>query len=165
LERKYVVDTNVIVQRLLKPDGLAAKIIESQQLELYAPHEMVDELWEHRSEWLKKNVDVDLRTFTDTLGYYVKIVHPPYDVEAVRIAKQKMGKVDPDDVAFLATAIMMKASVWTFDSDFREQDAVPVATSTDILEGCPEIPVLYQALEDEYLRHQRSKGGRGSLSR
>ncbi|MGI0092197.1 MAG: hypothetical protein ACREBS_10855 [Nitrososphaerales archaeon] len=44
MNTKYVVDTNVLVHWLLKPDGLSEKIINSFTLELFTPSYAIEEL-------------------------------------------------------------------------------------------------------------------------
>jgi predicted nucleic acid-binding protein len=156
LRLRYVLDTNVIIQMLLSPDGLASKIIRSMELDLSTPYEAVDELWEHRDDWSKKT-DVSLEEFTSALGYYVKLVYPPYDREALFVASSAMEQIDADDAPFVALALVEGAAVWTYDRHFEKQKVVPVVTSADILEHSHEHPTLYMALEEEYWKHFRRK--------
>ncbi len=58
MQTRYVVDTNIIVQWLLKPDGLAGKIIKSSELELFTPNKAIDELWENSKDWIGKKIDM-----------------------------------------------------------------------------------------------------------
>jgi predicted nucleic acid-binding protein len=83
LETKYVVDTNVIVAWLLKPDGLSGKIIRSLELELHTPYKTIDELWRNKSEWDRKNSHVDLARFVNQLEYYVHV--QPLDSDSLPV--------------------------------------------------------------------------------
>jgi predicted nucleic acid-binding protein len=142
---------------LLSPQGLASKIIRSMELELLTPYEALSELWEHRAEWSRKKTDVRLDEFTSVLGYYIRIVYPPYDREALIVANKVMERIDADDAPFVALALIEGAAVWTYDGHFEKQKVVPVATSTNILESSHELPTLYMALEEEYWKHIRRK--------
>lgn len=158
LGRRYVVDTNVITHWLLKPDGLSAKIIRSLELELFTSFKAVDELWRHRSDWSKKLVGVDVGKFVDSISYYVKVVPVPEDSAEMTKAREVMGDIDPEDVEFLALALVENADIWSHDQHFKKQSLVKVVTSEHILKSSYQIPTLWEVLKDEYLRrHGRMK--------
>ena len=104
MNTKYVVDTNVLVHWLLRPEGLAAKIVGSLLLELFIPFEAIHELQDHAIEWNKKNPNIDLRDFIGGISSFVDIVYPPYDFECFQAASQMLGAKDPDDIPFLTVA-------------------------------------------------------------
>ncbi|MHB1869026.1 MAG: PIN domain-containing protein [Nitrososphaerales archaeon] len=103
---KYVVDTNVLVHWLLKPDGLSAKIINSFTLELFTPSYAIEELTDHSKIWIQKNPRVNLNQFVDSLSAFMDIIYPPFDPKADDLANLLLKEVDPDDVPFLAVALM-----------------------------------------------------------
>lgn len=146
--QKYVVDTNIIVQWLLKPDGLAGRIIKSLELELFTPNKAIDELWENRVEWSGKKIDADLEEFISALGEYIVIVDPPYDSQAMRKARFVMEPIDPGDVEFLAVAMTEGAEIWSYDHHFKLQKLVRVVDNLDILKMTPENPARRLILED-----------------
>ena len=45
-----------------------------------------------------------------------------------------MRDTDPDDAVYLAAALERDAHLWSDDGDYDEQDAVPVATTGDVVE-------------------------------
>jgi predicted nucleic acid-binding protein len=150
LETKYVVDTNVIVAWLLKPDGLSGKIIRSLELELHTPYKTVDELWKNKSEWDRKNSRVDLGRFIDQLGYYIRVQPTDFNSPHVLEARNLMHDVDPDDSEFVALAIMLDMPIWSYDPDLRRQSRVKVVTSDYILRNSHEVPGLWEVLKKEY---------------
>ena len=154
---RYVVDTNVLVHWLLKPYGLAAKLIRSLELELFTPYKAVDELWERRTLWSKKQPRVSLNDFIGAVDYYVKILYPPYDPHAIERSRQEMAAVDQEDVDFVTVALMKDAYVWSYDEDFKKQSLVRVVTSEDLLRRSHEILALYVALQDEYEKYFEKK--------
>ncbi len=152
MQTRYVVDTNIIVQWLLKPDGLAGKIIKSSELELFTPYKAIDELWENSKDWVGKKIDIDLKQFTSALGAYIVIVDPPYNGQAMRKALSVIEPIDPEDVEFLAVAMMKDAAIWSYDRHFKEQELVRVVDSQDILKMSPENHALHLALGNQYRR-------------
>lgn len=152
MQTRYVVDTNIIVQWLLKPDGLAGKIIKSSELELFTPNKAIDELWENSKDWIGKKIDIDLKQFTSALCEYIVIVDPPYDGQAMRKARSVIEPIDPEDVEFLAVAMIKDAAIWSYDHHFKEQKLVRVVDNLDLLKMSPENPALHLALGNQYRR-------------
>lgn len=147
LETRYVIDTNVIVAWLLKPDGLSGKIIRSLELELYTPYMAIDELWKHKSEWDKKNSRVDPARFIDQLAYYIHVQSIDSNSPHMLEARNLMRGIDPEDSEFVALAIMLELPIWSYDPHLRRQNRVKVVASDYILRNSHEIPTLWEALK------------------
>jgi predicted nucleic acid-binding protein len=75
LESSYVVDTTELVSFLLNRNGLAGKIIRSFVLDLFTPYNAIDEIWKNRGEWFQRRPNLSLDDFTDTMKWYIKVVH------------------------------------------------------------------------------------------
>jgi predicted nucleic acid-binding protein len=45
-----------------------------------------------------------------------------------------MRDTDPDDAVYLAAALERDAQLWSDDGDYDDQNAVPVATTGDIVD-------------------------------
>ena len=157
LERRYVIDTTVIVAWLLKPNGLSGRIVRSLELELYTPYKAVDELWSHKSEWSRKNPNIDLHKFVDQLQYYLRIQYlkrdSPYLIEAEKMMKQ----IDPDDAEFVALALELDAPIWSYDPHFRQQNKARVIGSDYIVRNSPDIPALWEVVKKEYFELTQRK--------
>ncbi len=148
MQLRYVVDTNVLVAWLLHPSGLAAKIIRSMELQLYSPYKAISELWEHRNEWVGKKPKVNLREFTEALGYYVTIVPVDRMSREMDVARSVMDPTDPDDSEFFALALLENADIWSYDKDFQRQSRIKVVTSEEISKRSHEWPSLWLALRE-----------------
>jgi predicted nucleic acid-binding protein len=132
LERSYVVDTTELVSFMLNRNGLAGRIIRSLVLNLFTPYMAIDEIWKHREEWFRRRPALSLDDFTDTLTYYVKIVHIERDSKEFNQAYEQMKDIDPNDIEFLALALKLKVPIWSEDDDYKSQPLVKVFTSRDI---------------------------------
>ncbi len=152
LETRYVVDTNVIVAWLLKPDGLSGKIIRSLEFELYTPYKAVEELWKHKAEWDKRSARVDPAKFIDQLGYYIHVETIDSDSAPMVEAKNLMSGINLADSEFVALAILRGLRIWSYDPHLRKQSRVKVVTSDYILRNSHEVPGLWEALKEEYTR-------------
>jgi predicted nucleic acid-binding protein len=51
-----------------------------------------------------------------------------------KLALELMGKIDPDDVPILATALAYEGSaIWTSDKHFQKQSKVKILSTADLL--------------------------------
>jgi predicted nucleic acid-binding protein len=155
VQTRYVVDTTIIVAWLLNPNNLTGKIVRSLELELFMPYMAVNELWEHRDEWTKKKPSLDLKDFTDGIGYYIRTIMIGQNSHEMVEAKRVMDKIDPDDSEFVALALKLDASIWSHDRHFQAQDRIKIATSGDILRQSHELPALWEALKEGGSRNSR----------
>jgi predicted nucleic acid-binding protein len=150
LQTRYVVDTTILVSWLLDPNKLTGKIVKSLELELHTPYQSVSELWKHRDDWSKRRPGLDLSAFADSIGRYVGVETVEKGSGEMNEARSAMGRIDPDDVEFVALAIKIDAPIWSHDKHFLEQKRVAVVTSQDILKQSVALPSLWQALHDEF---------------
>ena len=157
LEKRYVVDTNVIVAWLLKPNGLSGKIIRSLELELYTPYKAIGELWKNRPEWDKRNPNIDLARFIDQLRYYIHVQHVDQNSPHMVAAKNLMNSIDPNDADFVALALVLDAPIWSYDPHFERQSRVKVVRSDYILRNSPDIPTLWEELQKEFFAMGRKR--------
>jgi predicted nucleic acid-binding protein len=144
MKRAYVVDTNVLVHWLLKPDSLAARIINSLMLDLFTPTVALSELIEHRSEWTAKNPDVAVDDFTTAISSFVQIVRTPVDARFTSRAEILIGYKDTEDVPFLALALATGADIWSYDQHFDGIPGVARVRSEEIRDrSFDEFPELW----------------------
>ena len=142
MKTKYVVDTNVLVHWLLKPDGLAARIINSFMLDLFTPEYAIEELTRNENQWSKKR-PIKLDLFVDAISTFMEVVPPTEDFVTKMAASALMANKDPKDAPFLMVALMKGADIWSYDQHF---DDLPVARvkSEDIRDGSRfELPELW----------------------
>jgi len=64
----------------------------------------------------------------------IDVVPRPVVLESLQEAARIMRKTDPDDAVYLAAAIERDAHLWSDDGDYDEQDAVPVARTSEVVE-------------------------------
>jgi predicted nucleic acid-binding protein len=91
-----------------------------------------------------------LLAFADSIGHYVGVETVEKGSREMNEARSAMGRIDPDDVEFVALAIKIDAPIWSHDKHFLEQKRVAVVTSQDILKQSVALPSLWQALHDEF---------------
>lgn len=144
MKTKYVVDTNVLVHWLLRPNELAGQIINSYTLELFTPIQALDELTDHKDTWLQKSPDISFTQFGGAIAQFIDIVVPPYNIEAEKTATALIGKIDPKDIPFLTLAIEKGADIWSYDRHFDNLPLVARLDSQQIRDkSFSELPELW----------------------
>lgn len=129
-----VVDTNVFISALIK-DSITRKIIFNFDDRLLFPEPEFDEIEKHKDEILEKSGLSEGEFYILLLGLlkHVEIIKAEdilsYKKEALKI----MGKIDKDDVVFIATALAFKCPIWSDDVHFQKQNKVKILTTPDII--------------------------------
>lgn len=167
---RVVIDTNILYQcvrgRMLDGSCFLDKVGESPVLELCAPPELEEEIYEKIEVKFpkdKKTRDLDLlqcKTIAEELLQMVKIERDP-KAEYLEQAKKVMSTRDKDDAPFLALYLSTGAhGIVTMDKDLKEQDNVRTFGLKDIgkiitvvnrgalslFASCSTVPALVQVV-------------------
>jgi predicted nucleic acid-binding protein len=126
-----IIDTNILISALIR-DSLTRAIIVFSGLDFRYPEVSLDEIKKHRRTILKKS-GMTGHEFELLLGKIlsrVSLLHG-YEISPfMRTAKKTMGRIDPNDVVFVAAALACPGSlIWSDDKDFQRQKAVKAATT------------------------------------
>lgn len=129
-----VIDTNIFISALIKR-GICREILTNLKVNFLLPEFELEEIKTHKEEIIKK-ADLTEKEF-DVLFLrllkYVKIIpvyiSKKYKEEAIKI----IGKVDLDDVQFIATALVFNCPIWSDDKHFKKQKIVKILTTKEIL--------------------------------
>ena len=130
---RIVLDANRFFSALLK-DGPTRKAIYETRADLFAPLFLKDELARHRGELVRRSrmSDKDFARLVDEIASQVTWVPDGVLRPHLAKAKQAMGKVDIDDVPYLACALAVHAdAIWSHDLDFDKQALVPRVAHPD----------------------------------
>jgi predicted nucleic acid-binding protein len=76
-----------------------------------------------------------VRQFMDLLFQYIETVPASEFYSHIDQAAVAIGDTDPDDVLYVACALARDAGVWSNDSDFDEQDLVPVYSTREVIDA------------------------------
>ncbi len=131
---KVVIDTNIIISALIK-DSTTRKLIVNSNWEFYYPEASFHELSKHKNIVMEKSgiSEQDYAKVLNILLSRIKIVPEEHIQQKLKEAVNLLGKIDTDDVVFLATALSIaKSVVWSDDRHFEKQDKVKVMKTKDI---------------------------------
>lgn len=129
---KLVVDANVLFSALIR-DSAARSLLFREELELYAPEYLLEEIAEHRKEILDKTGRSEAE-FEAVLGILrARMTMVPASAFRRFMAKARKATPDKDDAAYLAAAFAVKAAaIWSNDKRLKRQSALQVFATHEL---------------------------------
>ena len=133
---KLVVDANVVISALIA-DSKSRELIVTLEPEFLTPEVVHDEIGNYQDLIVEKSgmASDRVQRFIDLLFQYIETVPASEFYPYIEEAEEAIGDIDPDDVLYVACALACEAAVWSDDSDFDEQDLVPVFTTSEVVES------------------------------
>ena len=132
---KLVVDTNVLISALVKKSTVRGLLLHPF-FEFYVPEHCIEEIERHVVEISEKS-GLSVENVYLLLGMLlssVQVIPVERVVEKYREAKKIIGKIDRNDVPFIALALSFpNDGVWTEDKHFLKQNRVKVWRTRDLL--------------------------------
>ena len=137
-----VIDTNILMSALIKPDGIIFDLIcllHHQQYLLYISDYSLVELSNHHNRILKASA-LDIHEFDKNKVFLLKkiiIISSDFisDSDLTEATVLTRG-IDKYDIVFVATALFVKGYLWTGDkplyNGLKEKDFKNVLNSNDI---------------------------------
>lgn len=131
---EVIVDANIFIAALLKK-GLTRKILLNDELALYAPEYVIEEMLEHIQELEKKSFlpRISLEELVTALIIESKMVVIPKDELRQFIKKADEISPDPDDVMYFAAALKQNIGIWSNDKKLQAQKMIKIYSTTDLM--------------------------------
>ncbi|KXB05621.1 hypothetical protein AKJ50_00400 [candidate division MSBL1 archaeon SCGC-AAA382A13] len=137
-EKKFVVDTNVLISALINPDSIVWEIVEVEELGFLVPEIVIDEIETHKR--LIKN-KLSSHEKKEEYEYLISEIFHPMVVVPSSVYEKKMKQaydimksIDEKDTEFLALALTYDIPIWSDNSDFQKQEKAEVYTTEQIVE-------------------------------
>jgi predicted nucleic acid-binding protein len=117
---RIIVDTNIIFSAIISPKGLQRDTLikAPKRVKLYAPYYLREEILEHLPRLQKisgltiKEVNESYELITKNIFFFSEELIP---LTTWMQAYEEMKDTDMDDIPFVASAIHLKARLWTGD--------------------------------------------------
>lgn len=128
---RLVVDTNILFSFFWKKSFLA-KIMTSQELELFSPEYALEEIKKYEKEIMKKTGlnKAEFNEKREELPIFVAFV--PLEEYSESLKKLK-NVPDKNDIDFLALALKFNCPLWSNDAALRKQNQVRVIATKELL--------------------------------
>ena len=131
---EIIVDANIFIAALLK-NGATRKLLLNDELALYAPEYVIEEIFNHIQECEKKShlPRSSLEELVKVLIIESKMIIIPKDELRQYIKKADEITPDPDDVMYFAAALKQNIGIWSNDKALQQQKIVKVYSTNDLI--------------------------------
>ncbi len=126
-----VVDANIIFSALIR-HSVTAKLLFVDNLHLYAPEFLLDEVQKHR-KYLSNKTHRSKEEFESIFEVFKRrIVFIPEDYFNSYLEKADKISPDPDDSIYFAAALRMNISIWSNEKRLKRQDKIKIYTTQEL---------------------------------
>lgn len=127
---KLVVDTSIVFS-LFKSDSFTNRLLKENNIELFAPNELIKELSSY-SEIICSKSKITKEKFLKNISLLLGIIElrnalPSFEDKADKLISHKT------DVPFLSLAMELNIPIWSNDPHFKEQFLIPVFTTEELI--------------------------------
>ena len=127
---KLVIDNNILFS-LMKPSSVNSYVFASLAVDFCAPDFLKDEFDKHKTECLSKS-GLSKSEFNERFrDIESQITFIPQSQFSHLFTKVRIS--DVDDIPYIAAALSVNASIWSNDSDLKEQALVKVFTTAELV--------------------------------
>lgn len=123
---RIVIDTNIIIRMLIKPDGIVASLFFQlkNKEDVYFSSASLEEISEHKKRILNtaKLKETELDMLLTNVVSHISIL--PLDIIPTSFfisAYSYLEDVDMDDIPFLASAMFLDGYLWTSDKSLSKK--------------------------------------------
>jgi len=131
---EIIVDANIFIAALLK-NGATRKLLLNDELALYAPEYVIEDIFNHIQECEKKShlPRSSLEELVKILIIESKMIIIPKDELRQYIKKADQITPDPDDVMYFTAALKQNIGIWSNDKALQQQKIVKVYSTNDLI--------------------------------
>jgi len=130
---KLIIDANVIISSLIAIQGKTTDIIFNDNIELYSPEFLLEEIEKHKDEILEKS---SLKKEEFNLFFLIicsKINFIPYEEFKDFISEAEQISPDVNDAEYFALALKFKCPIWSNDKLLKHQDKVNIISTEELI--------------------------------
>ena len=132
---RLILDTNIIMSALIR-DSITRKMMIESGWRFYYPKESLQELEKYKFLILEKS-GLSEEEYTNLYNFLISHI---FTISSNRInenfkeADNILGKIDPNDVIFIALALSIEnEGIWSDDSHFQQQEKVKIWKTGDVV--------------------------------
>ena len=132
---KLVVDANILIAALLK-DATTRELLLREDINCFAPLQLLEEL-KHllNNPKIRKRIKLDEASLDELSSAILsRIDFLPEKNFIAFIRKACVLVTHPEDSPYIALALALKIPLWSNDSALKQQSAVKILTTSDLLE-------------------------------
>src|SRR3989344_6754739 len=131
---QIVIDANPVIALLIKPNNATVELMFLEELEIFAPELLFDEIEQNKDIVIKKSgmTDEEFNKFLSILKKRINIVP---EAEFLKF-RGKSGEICPDekDITYFALALDLKCPIWSNEKRLKNQNHVNVYATHELIE-------------------------------
>ncbi|MGD9779122.1 PIN domain-containing protein [Methanomethylovorans sp.] len=130
---EFVIDANIILSALIATEGKTFALIFNDHFKLFAPEFLLEEVGKYKDLILRKSglKEEDFQVFLSFVSSRIEFI--PYEEFKGQLKRAAQITPDPKDTEYIALALKLKCGVWSNDKVLKEQDAVKVYSTTELI--------------------------------
>ena len=129
---QVIVDANPLISIIIKP-GKAIDLLFTEELELFAPTLLIEEIQRNKEEIIKKSglSEEEVNKFLKIILKRIKLILEEdfinYREKAEDICPHKK------DIIYFALALYLKCSIWSNEKKLKEQNYIKIYSTNEIM--------------------------------
>ncbi len=130
---KLVIDSNIVFSALISPNGLTKRILLLEELELFGPQNLFDEINKYKEEIFKKSglTKEHFEIFLIAVSSKINLIRDDELVDFIKKADEICP--DPNDAAFFALSLAKGILLWSNDKELKKQNVVKVINTEELV--------------------------------
>lgn len=130
---EIVVDANIIISSLIATKGKTFDCLFCEQLQLFAPEFLMEEIKKHKKEITEKSslssseLDMIFCFLTSQITFIPNCI--------ILTQREKAEEISPDknDNEYFALALFLQCPIWSNDKQLKEQKSVIIYSTQELL--------------------------------
>ncbi len=130
----FIIDSNILLSALIK-DSITRKIIVESEWTFYYPELAFHEIRKYKGLVMEKSGmnEEEYNNILNMLLKHIILIPEEQFLKNLQEANNILGKIDADDVVFLAAAMSIENSkIWSNDNHFQQQNNVKTLKTEQI---------------------------------
>lgn len=131
----FVIDSNILISALIR-DSTTRKILIESEWVFYYPEIAFHEIRKYKQMIIEKSgmTELDYSDVVSRLLKHIILVPEEQFSKNLKEANEILGKIDVDDVVFLATAMSIDNSkIWSNDPHLHQQNRIKTLNTEDVV--------------------------------
>ena len=130
---QIIIDANPVISLLIKPNKPVVELMFLEELEIFAPNLLFDEIERNKDVIIKKSAlaEEEINKFISILRKRIIVVP---EEEFVKF-RSKAEEICPDekDITYFALSLYLKCPVWSNEKKLKEQKEIAVYATHELI--------------------------------
>lgn len=129
---KLAIDSNIVFSVLISKKGKTAELLFENELEVFAPKLLIDELDEHKEELILKS-GMDFEEFElFKIAIFSRLMFVPNSDLFLFLEQAERFCPDADDVIFFALCLAKNIPLWSNDKKLKQQNIIKIISTEEL---------------------------------